>query len=499
MGGLRHGNTVCMTYPKQILHWIDGKEETSRNGGWFSKYNPATGEESAVVSRGTKEDIDLAVLGAKQSALGWKDLSPVIRGEVLRNVALLMQARKEDIARIVSLETGKSFKDAFAETGVAIEMGFFVAGEGRRFYGKTVASAMEHRRAMTIRVPVGVCGLIVASNTPIANVAWKAFPALLCGNTAIMKPSEHTPYIALLFAKLLAEAGVPPGVFQIVQGLGEEAGNAVVSHEDVLLISFTGSVPVGRSIQVITGKRLAKTCLELGGKNPFIVCDDADLDVAARDAALSAFSNAGQRCASGSRIIVFSSVYEEFKKKLLAITLKLSVGTKDSDDVGPVITEAALNRILSSVERSVNGGEARILCGGKRLLGKKRDGGYFLAPTLLERVHPDSEISQEELFGPVSCLYKVKNFSEAIALANDTKFGLTAAIHTNSIHRIEAAQELLECGVVSINGPTYGSEPHLPFGGVKNSGTGWREAGTEALDVYSEWKTIYTRYNPKLL
>lgn len=488
-----------MEYPKHILHWINGREEQPRQGRFFTRYNPATGKKLTEVARGAGEDIEAAVKGAKQSAPDWRTLSPIARGEFLRTATLLMQERAEDIARVISLETGKSFKDARAEIGAAVEMGFFVAGEGRRFYGKTTSSATKHRRAMTLRVPVGIAGLIVASNTPLANVAWKAFPALLCGNTAVMKPSEHTPYSALLFAEILREARVPAGVFQVVQGLGSEAGAALVAHPAVRLVSFTGSVSVGRGIQQVAGVRLVKVCLELGGKNALIVCDDADLDTAARDAVLSAFSNAGQRCAAGSRIIVFGSVYERFKSKLLNLTAKLSVGSGERDDFGPVISEAALARILSAITRAAQDGGAKILCGGKRLGGRKYAGGYFVGPTLLERVRSEAPVSQEELFGPVSCLYKVKNFDEAVALANQTDFGLTAAIHTKSIHRIEAAQERLDCGVISVNGPTYGSEPHLPFGGVKNSGTGWREAGTEALDVYSEWKTVYVRHDPTLV
>lgn len=490
---------IFMEYPRHILHWINGREEKSRKGGFFTKYNPATGKKLSIVARGTEADIAAAVHSASAAASAWSALSPVARADSLRAATLLMREHAEEIARVVSLETGKSLKDARAETDAAIEMGFFVAGEGRRFYGKTTTSTVLHRRAMTLRTPVGLCGLIVAANTPVANVAWKAFPALLCGNAAVMKPSEHTPYTALWFAKILEEAGVPQGVFQVVQGLGNEAGAALVAHKDIRLVSFTGSVPVGRSIQKIAGERLARICLELGGKNAFIVCDDADLDAAAQDAALSAFSNAGQRCAAGSRIIVFASVYERFKKKLLALVSKLSVGSDDADDFGPVISEAALERILSSVSRAERDGDAKILCGGKRLGGRKHAGGYFMAPTLLERVRSDAPISQDELFGPVSCLYVVKDFGEAVALANRSEYGLTAAIHTAGIHRIEAAQKQLVCGVLSVNGPTFGSEPHLPFGGVKNSGTGWREAGTEALDVYSEWKTVYVRYDPTLV
>jgi len=419
----------------------------------------------------------------------------VERSVLLREATNLMQKRRDEIAYIVHLETGKSKKDASGEVDGAIELGFFMAGEGRRFYGKTTTSATPNRTAMTIRVPLGVCALIIPANTPIANVAWKAFPALVCGNTAIMKSAEDTPYTALWFAHILKEAGLPNGVFNVIHGFGEEAGAPLVEDERVDLVSFTGSVPVGRYIQKTAGERLARVCLELGGKNPLVVCDDADLEKAADAAVLSAFSNAGQRCASGSRIIIFEKVYEKFKKIMLFKTKKLKLGVSDSDDLGPVINEEQLTSMLSAIAETINQG-AKLIIGGKKLTDVKHKNGNYLVPTIFENVDADWEISKSELFGPITCFYKVKNLSEAISLANNSPFGLTAAIHTKSINRAEVFKNRVQAGVVFINGPTYGSEPHVPFGGVKNSGTGWREPGSEALDVYSEWKTIYVKHFP---
>jgi aldehyde dehydrogenase (NAD+) len=344
---------------------------------------------------------------------------------------------------------------------------------------------------MVVRQPLGVAGLIIAANTPIANVAWKAFPALLCGNAAIMKASEDTPLSAWAFGVLAREAGVPEGVYNTVHGFGEEAGAPLVEHPDVAVVSFTGSCEVGRWIAETAGRRLAKVCLELGGKNPLVVCDDADLQNAVTWTVGSAFSNAGQRCAAGSRIIVFDAVYDRFTAMLVDAVKKLKVGTADTDDYGPVINEQQMKNMLASVERARAAG-ASVLTGGHRLGGE----GYFVAPTILEHAGANDEISRTELFGPITILYRVKGFEEAVALANDSPFGLTASIHTQNIHRAMAFIGRIQSGVAVVNGGTYGSEPHMPFGGLKASGNGWREAGTQALDVYSDLKTIYINHNP---
>lgn len=484
-----------MQYPKIINHWINNQETQTDSGKTFEKLNPATGEVLGNIARGDKKDAENAIESAVKTFDAWSNTPIVKRADILRKATLLMMEQKEDIAEIVHFETGKSKKDALGEIGAAIEMGFFIAGEGRRFYGKTTTSAIPNRTAYVVRQPVGVCGLIIAANTPIANVAWKAYPALLCGNTAIMKPSEDTPYTALLFAKILKDAGLPAGVFSIIQGYGEEAGAPLVENKRVDVVSFTGSVPVGKYIQKTAGERLAKVCLELGGKNPFVVCDDANLDSATGQAVLSAFSNAGQRCASGSRIIIFDSVYDKFKNLMLDKTKNLKLGNTNDDDFGPVINEKQLKQMINAVEKAIKNG-AELLAGGKRVEDGNHKNGFYMQPTILENALPNDEISQCEIFGPITTIYRVKNFNEAIHLANNSPYGLTAAIHTKNIHRIQEFQKQCRVGVISINGPTYGSEPHMPFGGLKNSGNGFREAGTEVLDVYSEWKTVYVKHDP---
>lgn len=464
--------------PERVGNLIGGRERPAASGRWLDKLRPADGTLLCRLARSEAADVDAAVQAARAAQEAWAERSPVERGELLRDIALVMRERREELSQAVVEETGKALDLARAETDAAVEMGLFVAGEGRRFYGRTTTASMRHRTVMAVRQPVGVAGLIASFNTPLPNVAWKAFPALLCGNAAVLKPSEDAPLSAHLFVCICHEVGLPVEVLNLVQGLGAEAGAALVQHPGVDLVSFTGSAETGRWVNETAARRLAKVCLELGGKNALVVCDDADLDHAARWACASAFSNAGQRCASASRIVVFEQVYEEFRGRLLAAVEGLG-------EVGPVISDGSLERILAALERAQAEG-ARVLCGGVRLDRP----GFHLAPTVLEGAPPEAEISQAELFGPVTILYRAAGFQEALDLVNASPYGLTAAIHTASLHRAMRFADKAQVGVVVVNGGTHGSEPHMGFGGVKASGTGWREAGVEALDVYSEWKYV---------
>jgi acyl-CoA reductase-like NAD-dependent aldehyde dehydrogenase len=466
-----------------IDNLVDGVPAPARDGRRFTKRCPSTGELAARVARSGTEDVARAVAAAAAAQPAWAARTPVERGAILRRLAQLLERDAEALAAIVADETGKALDGARGEVGGAIEMGYFVAGEGRRLYGRTMTSAVPHRQAYTVRQPLGVAALIIAANTPIANVAWKAFPALLCGNAAVLKAAEDAPATAVTFARLALEAGVPPGVLNVIHGLGQEAGTALVAAEGAAIVSFTGSTAAGRQIAAAAGARLAKVCLELGGKNPFVVCDDADLAAAAAAAAASAFSNAGQRCAAGSRILVFEGVYDAFRDLLLAE----AAGT----DPGPVINARQMEGILGAVE-AARGRGARLLCGGHRV-GER---GCFIAPTLLDGVALDDPIAQTELFGPVATLHPVADLDAAIAAANATAYGLTAAIWTASVHRGQRFAEEVRSGLAAINGPTFGSEPHWPFGGLGASGTGWREAGTEALDVYSDLKAVHVTHDP---
>lgn len=482
-------------YPKTVLNWIGGKELPAISGETFDKISPANGKILFKAARSSAEDIHSAVEIAKISQPGWADTPPVQRGMVLYDIVKTMDRYQDQIAEIVAIETGKSFKEAYGETGGAIACGLFYVGEGQRLYGRTTTSGVANKYAMTVRNPVGIAGLIIAANTPIANVAWKVFPALICGNAAILKAAEDTPATAWIVGKIASECGLPDGVLNIVQGYGEEAGAPLVEHPDVGVISFTGSTEVGRYIQMAAGKRLAKVSLELGGKNALVVCDDADLENAANWVILSSFSNAGQRCASGTRIIIFETIYERFREMLIQKTGQLKMGPNDDDDFGPVINEEQLLNMIKVVERAEKNG-AVILTGGKRMMDSDHRDGFYMSPTFIEGVDPHDEISTKELFGPIACLYCVSGFDEALKLANDSPYGLTACIHTRSIHRAIEFSQKIHTGVAVVNAATYGSEPHMPFGGTKMSGNGSREPGTEALDIYSELKDIYINILP---
>ena len=484
--------------PKTIANWIDGQECEARTGDTFGKLSPVSGKEICRVARSRAEDVHKAVEVARKAQQPWADSTPVSRGDLLHDIAQAMRKYQEEIASIVSQETGMSFKQALGETGGAIAQGEFMAGEGRRLYGRTTTSAVPNKYAMVVRQPLGVAGLIIAANTPIANVAWKIFPALICGNAAVLKAAEDTPATAWIVGRIAKEVGLPPGVLNIIQGYGEEAGAPLVASPEVDVISFTGSTEVGRQIAEVAARRLAKVSLELGGKNPLVVCDDADLENAANWVLLSAFSNAGQRCASGSRIIIFDSIYEKFRKMLVERTEKLKVGPGDDEDFGPVINEVQLTNMLSAVERAREKG-AIVLTGGDRLADPDHVDGFYMAPTILENVGSQDEISTKEIFGPITCLYRVQDFAEALSLANDSPYGLTACIHTRSIHRAIEFSQKIQAGVAMVNGGTYGSEPHMPFGGLKQSGNGTREPGTEALDVYSDLKDICINIDQGLL
>jgi alpha-ketoglutaric semialdehyde dehydrogenase len=476
--------------PSLIPNWINGQESPAQSGRSFEKFSPHNGTLLCNVSRSEKVDVDSAVAAARAAQVAWADTPAVRRGEFLHEIALRMKTRADEIAKIVALETGKSFKDAKGETGGAVQLGLFYASEGQRLYGRTTTSAVPYKSAMTIRQPIGVAGLIIAANTPIANVAWKVFPALICGNGAVLKAAEDTPTTAWIFGQIAREAGLPDGILNIVQGLGEEAGAALVNHADVGVISFTGSTEVGKIIHQEAGKRLARISLELGGKNALVVCDDADLPNAVKWTILSAFSNAGQRCAAASRVIIFESVYERFKNLLVEATARLKVGPADADDFGPVINEGQLDDMLRFV-RDARAVGARIVAGGERLIDPLHIKGYYMAPTVVEGVEPKAPISCTELFGPIALLYKVKNFDEALAMTNDSPYGLTACIHTRNFHRAVRFYEKVQTGVAVVNAGTFGSEPHMPFGGTKLSGNGSREPGTEALNIYSELKDVY--------
>jgi acyl-CoA reductase-like NAD-dependent aldehyde dehydrogenase len=477
-------------FPGMVSNMIAGEFASAAAGQTIPVINPHDASIVAHIPRSDAQDVAAAVAAARAAQPAWADLPGVHRGEILHTLANAMEDQKEAITRIVAIEAGKRMSDARAETSAAIQCARFFAGEGQRLFGRTTTSGVIGRWALTVRQPCGVAGLIIAANTPAPNFAWKVFPALICGNSIVLKSAEDAPISAWFLGKLAQQAGLPNGVLNVVHGVGAEAGWALVEHPDIDVISFTGSARVGRLIAETVGRQLKKLSLELGGKNPLIICDDADLDNAVRWACTAAFSNAGQRCASGSRLIVFGAVFDHFIERFVAATRALKLGIEEHCDLGPVINARQLDRMLAAVERALKSG-ARILCGGGRAIESHLASGFYMQPTVLTGLEPGAEASTTEFFGPITNVYRVNDFYEALALANCSPYGLTASIHTRDLDRALAFAARVHAGVAVVNGGTHGSEPHMPFGGIKASGNGTREPGTEALDVYSELKDVY--------
>lgn len=480
---------LTMSRHQRINNWINGQELQPASATWIEKYNPHDGEILSFVADSTAEDVQQAVTTASRAFAGWSDLTPVRRGQILGDVVAAMKRSSEKLTDCIAEEVGKPPQDAKGEVGGAILQGEYWAGEGMRLYGRSLTSGTPGKSSHTIRQPRGVAGLIIPANTPIANIAWKSFPALICGNTVVIKAAEDAPRIANLFAKITKMAGLPDGVFNVIQGRGHFAGAALVEDPRVSVISFTGSTTTGRWIAEVGGRRLARVSLELGGKNPFVVCDDADLEQAVYWACLSAFSNAGQRCAAGSRILVFKSVYESFRDQLTAKTKSLKLGVSPGCDLGPVVNKRQQQNILAAIETSKAEG-GRVLCGGAAPSDPDLVNGYYVQPTVIDGLTSTAELVCKEIFGPVVTLQPVQNLTEALNLANASEYGLSAAIHTQSVDRAMWFAQRVKAGIANINLGTFGSEPHMPFGGFGASGNGTREPGVEALDVYSELKSI---------
>lgn len=478
-----------MTNISRIPNWINGQEAQPECDAWLEKFNPHTGELLCYVADSSAADTRRAITAAADSFSAWSELTPVKRGQILADIVAAMKRRADELADCIAVETGKPPQDAKGEVGGAILQAEYFAGEGMRLHGRSLTSGTPGKYSHTVRQPRGIAGLIVPANTPIANIAWKTFPALICGNTVVMKAAEDSPRIANLFAQLAKEAGLPDGVFNVVQGRGQPAGATLVEDPRVAVISFTGSTGVGRWIAEVAGKRLARVSLELGGKNPFVVCDDADIDQAVHWASLSAFSNAGQRCAAGSRILVFKAVYDTFRDKFVAKAKSLKLGVSAGCDLGPVVNKRQQQNILAAIETArAEGG--RVLCGGAAPTDAELVNGYYIQPTVIEGLQPTAELSCKEVFGPVVTLQPVDDLVDALKLANSTEYGLTAAIHTRNVDRAMWFAQRVKTGLANINLGTFGSEPHMPFGGFGASGNGTREPGVEALDVYSELKNI---------
>jgi len=481
-------------------NYIDGKWQAAHLAKTFENRNPANRNDLIGVfpASGT-EDVDAAARAAKRAFPSWRLVPAPKRGEILYRVGELLRKHKEDLARVETREMGKVLKETRGDVQEGIDCAFYVAGEGRRLFGETTPAELPNKFAMSVRMPIGVCALITPWNFPLAIPTWKLFPAILCGNTVVLKPAEDTPHTAVKFIEILNEAGVPPGVVNLVHGRGEEVGAALVRHRDVQLVSFTGSAAVGREIASVCGQNLKRVSLELGGKNAQVIMEDADLDLAVEGALWGAFGTTGQRCTATSRLIVHCDAAKKATEMLVERAQKIKVGDglDESVEMGPLINEAARQKVLRYIDIGRQEG-ARLLTGGSIHDAGAYAHGYFFQPTIFDRVSPTMRVAQEEIFGPVLSIIEVKSFEEAIEVLNGTAYGLSSSIYTQDVARAFRAMRDIEAGITYINGPTIGAEVHLPFGGVKDTGNGHREAGTTVYDIFTEWKSIYVDYSGKL-
>jgi acyl-CoA reductase-like NAD-dependent aldehyde dehydrogenase len=486
--------------PKLYKNYIHGEWLEARGGKSFENRNPAnTDDLIGLFAESNEEDINLAVDSAAEAYKSWRLIPAPRRAEILFRAAELLVRRKDEYARDMTREMGKVLTETRGDVQEAIDMTYYMAGEGRRQFGQTTPSELPNKFAMSVRAPIGVAGLVTPWNFPMAIPSWKITPALICGNTVVIKPAEDTPLSAYSFVQALDEAGLPRGVVNIVLGDGPSAGAPLVRHPGVSLVSFTGSSEVGRLVSVACAPTFKKCTLEMGGKNIIIVMDDANLDLAVEGAVWGAFGTTGQRCTAASRLAVHKKVYGEFCSRFTerVRALRVGDGMDATTDVGPVINEASLKKTMEYVGIARNEG-AKLACGGNRLDKGALAKGWFHEPTVFTDADPKMRISCEEVFGPVVAVIPFDTFGQALDIANSSTYGLSASIYTRDVNKAFKAMRELETGIVYVNAPTIGAETHLPFGGTKQTGNGHREASIAALDFYSEWKTLYIDYSDRL-
>lgn len=478
---------------------VGGARLAAAAGATFASTEPATGAVLGRFPRSAAADVDRAVDAARAAWESWRLVPAPKRAEVLHAFAARLSERKAELAELMSREMGKVMVEAGGDVQEAIDMSLYMAGEGRRLFGQTTPSELPDKFNMSVRMPVGVVGAITPWNFPIAIPAWKLAPALVCGNTVVLKPAEDTPLLAQRFVELLAEAGCPDGVVNVVHGLGEEAGDRLVRHPDVPVITFTGSRETGVAVTKAAADRLKHVHLELGGKNAIIVMDDADLDLAVEGILWSGFGTTGQRCTAASRVIAHEQVIGALQSRLVAGAekMRLGPGWEPGVDVGPLINRAALEKVHAYTGIGLGEG-AQLLTGGEPATDGDLARGFFYRPTIFAGVEPGMRIAQEEIFGPTVSLISVGSFEEAVRVANGIEFGLSSSIFTRDVNRAFRAMRDLQTGITYVNAGTTGAEVHLPFGGMKGTGNGHREAGQAALDVFTEWKSLYVDYSGKL-
>ncbi|MDW7988128.1 MAG: aldehyde dehydrogenase family protein, partial [candidate division WOR-3 bacterium] len=472
---------------KVYYNLIGGKYKPANSGKTYKNINPAnTDDVIGLFPLSDETDVAEAVEAAKKAYEKWRKVPAPKRGEILRRATEILIERKEELARLMTREMGKVLKETRGDVQEAIDTGLYAAGEGRRLFSYTAPSELPNKTGFVIRQPMGVWGIITPWNFPMAIPSWKIFPALLCGNTVVFKPATYTPASAHEFVRALIEAGIPDGVVNVVYGSGSKVGEAIINHQDICGVSFTGSSEIGKRIAEVCGKTLKRCSLELGGKNAQIVMDDADLDLALEGVLWGAFGTTGQRCTATSRLILHTKIYDKFLTMLKRRTeaLKVGDGLDEKTDVGPCVSDVQRDTVHKYVEIGLEEG-AKLLCGGKPLTAGKYKKGYFYAPTIFVDVKPNMRIAQEEIFGPVLSVIRVKSFDEAISVLNNTKYGLSSSIYTKNINLAMRAIENIEAGITYVNAPTIGAECHYPFGGVKETGNGHREGGWTVYDIFS--------------
>jgi acyl-CoA reductase-like NAD-dependent aldehyde dehydrogenase len=480
-------------------NFIDGKWVPSRSGELFENRNPADARDLiGQFPASAHGDAVAAIEAAARAYQTWRLVPAPRRAEILFTAAQLLVARKEAFARDMTREMGKVLEETRGDVQEAIDMTYFMAGEGRRQYGQTVPSELRDKFAMSVRQPLGVTSIITPWNFPMAIPSWKIAPALVCGNTVVFKPATLTPLSAVNFVKVLEEAGVPPGVVNLVTG-GPEVGTVLATHDQVRVVSFTGSTAVGRIVNQNAAPGFKKVHLEMGGKNVVMIMDDAQLELAVEGCLWGGFGTTGQRCTAASRVVVHEKVHDAFVREFAAraAALRVGAGLDDGTDIGPSVSEAQLETVMKYVEIGKGEG-ATLVTGGRRLDGGVHAHGWFHEPTVFADVDPRMRIAQEEIFGPVVSVMRCGSLEEAIAIGNGVAYGLSASIYTRDINKAFAAMRDLYTGIFYVNAPTIGAEVHLPFGGTKATGNGHREAGTAALDVFSEWKSIYVDFSGRL-
>ena len=481
-------------------NYIEGRWVPSSSGKTFENRNPAnTDDLIGLFQKSNRRDVEAAIDAAARAYETWRLVPAPIRAEMLFRAAQLIVQRKEQFARDMTREMGKVLSETRGDVQEAIDMTFYIAGEGRRMFGHTVPSELRNKFAMSVRQPLGVCSIITPWNFPMAIPSWKMIPALVCGNTVVFKPASQTPMSALNFVKVLEEAGVPPGVVNMVTGDGSEVGTPLTSHDAVRVVSFTGSTTVGRIVNQASAPTFKKVHLEMGGKNVIMIMDDADLELAVDGCLWGGFGTSGQRCTAASRVVVHEKVYKPFVTEFVRRAKSLTVGDglREETQMGPSISASQLETVMNYVRIGREEG-ATLACGGNRLESGAYGKGFFHEPTVFTDVSPRMRIAREEIFGPVVSVIPCRSLEEAIEIGNAVEYGLSASIYTQDINRAFTAMRDLYTGIFYVNAPTIGAEVHLPFGGTKNTGNGHREAGVAALDVFSEWKSVYIDFSGKL-